>query len=107
MRSAVIVVVVVIGFTSGCGLYYDDSHDECVPATERCNSLDDDCDGRIYEDYPTLGAACDGSDSDRCEDGELACSTDGRCVVCVDDGVFARDLCNGIDDDCDPATADG
>jgi len=69
---------------------------------ELCNGEDDDCDGLFDEDFPALGAACDGPDSDLCPNGELICTSDGLGVVCdvetIEDIV---DTCNGEDDDCD------
>jgi len=61
---------------------------------ERCNGLDDDCDGSVDEDL-----------------GELSCGV-GACYrtvpACVDGaqqrceaGQPAREACNGVDDDCD------
>lgn len=73
---------------------------------ELCNGTDDDCDGTIDEDFPALGTACDGADTDLCSDGMTACAPDGRGTVCEDAGD-ALELCNGLDDDCDPATEDG
>lgn len=72
---------------------------------ELCNGTDDDCDGEIDEDF-AVGSACDGTDSDLCSDGMTVCAPDGRGTICEDPGD-ALELCNGLDDDCDPATEDG
>ena len=67
-----------------------------------CNGVDDDCDGQIDEDDPSLGDPCDGSDSDECEEGVIICS--GGVLMCsdtTDDSV--EDCANGVDDDCDGA----
>ncbi|UCF09888.1 MAG: thrombospondin type 3 repeat-containing protein, partial [Candidatus Bipolaricaulota bacterium] len=47
----------------------------------------------------SLGAPCDGPDGDRCEEGEIAC-VEGE-VVCTDTTGTSREVCNGVDDDCD------
>ncbi len=74
-----------------------------VPAIERCNGRDDDCDGIADEDFAV------GSD---CAAGVGACAVAGR-VLCAADGAAACDAapraprderCNGADDDCDGAT---
>ena len=66
----------------------NDADDEVFPgAPERCNGLDDDCDGL------TTG------EEDADEDGALACAD------CADDdpsrSEIALEQCNGVDDDCD------
>jgi hypothetical protein len=53
------------------------------------------------------GGACDGDDADLCADDIVDCNVAGDGVACFDVGGAALDLCNGSDDDCDPASADG
>ena len=77
---------------------------EAPVGAESCNGLDDDCDGATDEDWPTLGAPCDGPDTDDCANGAEVCAADGLGTTCGDE--VASDLvetCNGVDDDCDGA----
>ena len=107
-----------------CGTDCDDTRATVRPgATEACNERDDDCDGSIDEE---LTVAVYGRDCDR--DGFAASEgTISRCGVppglpdCggadgawtttlgdCDDTLASRnpgnaDVCNGVDDDCDPS----
>ena len=63
---------------------------------ERCNNIDDDCDGRIDE---TLAEVC-GSDVGDCRPGRRRCFG-GQWTLC-DGGQFPGiEVCDGFDDDCD------
>ncbi|MEE2787859.1 MAG: MopE-related protein, partial [Myxococcota bacterium] len=80
---------------------------ECVPqggadATERCNRIDDDCDGTTDEGYPDLDRPCV-TGIGRCERvGLTRCAPDGDGTECsVVPGVPMDEACNGLDDDCD------
>jgi len=75
----------------------------CTPgmpaATERCNSVDDDCDGNTDEDV--VGPAC----------GTGACARTAACVngaisACTP-GPTGAETCNRIDDDCDGTIDNG
>jgi hypothetical protein len=81
-------------------------------AEERCNGVDDDCDGAIDEDVKvTVWADADGdgygdpdSPAEACAPGENQADNDGDC----DDEAprvhpEAEERCNGGDDDCDGA----
>ncbi|NOY93799.1 MAG: C-type lectin domain-containing protein [Deltaproteobacteria bacterium] len=82
----------------------------CTPSASReeiCDGLDNDCDPTTLDGVgeSTLGDACDGDDSDLCQEGSVVC-TDGA-LICDDTTGDARELCNSVDDDCDPSTPDG
>ncbi len=63
--------------------------------SETCNNLDDDCDTRIDEDFPTKGAACSNGEKGVClVNGLNACRADGTGVQC-DAGTAA---CAGLPD---------
>jgi hypothetical protein len=84
---------------------------ECSDATgdtpDICNGLDDDCDAASADgsEDPGVGVACDGADGDLCLEGATVCTTGA--LECSDATGDTPDICNGLDDDCDAASADG
>ncbi|GMV38666.1 MAG: hypothetical protein AMXMBFR64_03820 [Myxococcales bacterium] len=80
---------------------------EVGPTPEKCNGMDDDCDGETDEDFP-LGELCDGPDIDVCKNGVWECSPGGDKVACGPESpANLLELCNGLDDDCDGSTDEG
>jgi hypothetical protein len=74
---------------------------EIEPTAELCDGEDNDCDGMTDETFPTLGAACDGTDGDLCEEGLTVCNVSGTGTLCTDTTGTTTEICNGADDDCD------
>ncbi len=76
-----------------------DGFDSCVPlrapVAEACDGLDNDCDGRVDEDFDLA------SDSRHCGACGLACATGASCdsALCVE-----RDCADGLDNDGDGFT---
>jgi MYXO-CTERM domain-containing protein len=77
---------------------------------EKCNGMDDDCDGLIDEDFPETqpptgpGLTCDDGQLGVCKGtGHYICKADGSgsfCNIDMPGGVGSKEKCNGIDDDC-------
>ena len=68
---------------------------------ESCDGQDNDCDGVIDEDFPTLGFDCDGDDADLCDFGTFVCNGDTSGVTCDESGPSFPEECDGFDNDCD------
>jgi hypothetical protein len=77
------------------------------PSTDVCDGLDNDCNTATAdgEQDPGTGSPCDGADVDLCDEGSIACIAGA--LACTDPDDANPELCNGVDDDCDTATADG
>jgi hypothetical protein len=74
--------------------------------TERCDAVDNDCDGSNNEGF-TLGTPCDGGDGDLCIEGVTVCSGDGLGTTCSDSTGTTVETCNNLDDDCNTTVDDG
>ena len=73
-----------------------------APATEKCNGVDDDCDGTIDEDFPTLGSSCTVGVGTCTRTGNVVCDAAQTGTTCsVAPGSPGTEVCNGLDDDCD------
>ncbi len=83
----------------------------CVPdGDERCNDVDDDCDGRIDEQVRNVCGACGPVPDEACngEDDDCDGQTDeGLLNACGACGEAPAEACNGEDDDCDGQTDEG
>ncbi len=78
----------------------------CLPGSEVCNGLDDDCNGEIDESDPEEGGDCQTGESGVCGTGILECQGEAG-LVCVATEVAAAETCNGLDDDCNGMVDDG
>ncbi|MGB0647394.1 MAG: RCC1 domain-containing protein, partial [Bradymonadia bacterium] len=86
---------------------------ECVPNSmptvtsqpERCDQLDNDCDGQVDETFPDLGEACTTGIGACARPGRVICdSVSGLSRCDARAGFSSIEQCNGVDDDCDGQT---
>jgi hypothetical protein len=78
---------------------------------ETCNDLDDDCDGKIDEDFPEKGLPCSDGKLGICLGlGKRVCNGAGDGTVCQIDQpgqAPATEICNNIDDNCNGLVDEG
>ncbi|MEZ4473328.1 MAG: MopE-related protein [bacterium] len=80
----------------------------CVPAEERCNGRDDDCDGRVDEGFEGVGMPCSAGSGGCTRDGVRVCDADGALACSAQPGDPVAETCgDGRDDDCDGTVDEG
>lgn len=94
------VYVCVLDGGSGCSATPDDT----LALAEACNELDDDCDGETDEDF-VLDAGCQAGIGVCARSGNTTCLSTGElgCTASPDLTRVSRELCDGLDNDCDGA----
>ncbi len=75
---------------------------------ERCNRLDDDCDGIIDNNFEREGAICFVGEGTCRTQGKWECSKDGSKAECSAPTPSSRtEICDGKDNDCDGQIDEG
>jgi MYXO-CTERM domain-containing protein len=73
-----------------------------TPTKDLCDGKDNDCDGKVDEDFANLGKACDVGKGECLKSGSYVCKKDGSGTQCsAVPSVPTKELCDGKDNDCD------
>jgi hypothetical protein len=74
---------------------------ECIDS-EKCDGVDENCDGRIDETFPEEGQVCATGQLGVCASGSRVCQI--GTLGCAQRVMISAETCNGADDDCDGMT---
>jgi len=80
----------------------------CVPkdpTPEKCNDIDDDCNGTVDDNNPESGMDCMTGLTGLCGPGKTECVA--GMLMCKPSVMPVAELCNNIDDDCDGTIDNG
>ena len=79
-----------------------------LPATELCNNIDDDCNGRVDDGFERDGTKCFAGEGECRTEGSYSCSADGSESTCSAKAKEpTAEVCDGKDNDCDGKIDDG
>ena len=78
----------------------------CETPAERCDAVDNDCDGEVDEGFE-VGAECSEGVGACQRPGTMVCGAEGGSVCNASPSEPEDEICNDLDDDCDGATDEG
>jgi hypothetical protein len=74
---------------------------------ERCDGADNDCDGQIDEDFPSLGMRCEVRVRSCVSAGQFSCDPQGMTECNAPEIIEGDEICDERDNDCDGQTDEG
>ncbi len=75
---------------------------QVLPTSELCDGKDNDCNGRIDENFTNKGKTCYVGVGQCRRSGKYICSSDQKRTICnAKPGTPSTEKCDGIDNDCD------
>ena len=90
------------------GLSFLPCEGEIVPAGEFCDGLDNNCNGRVDDAIPGVGAACSAGVGDCTARGVTFCDANSGEISCgAQPGVPRPEVCDAHDNDCNGNVDDG
>ena len=93
---------------AGGGDCNDNNADIRPDAKEKCNAVDDDCNGSTDENWPDLGLVCAGGKGQCAVKGVKVCKADNTGSTCsIQPGPPQAEICDNLDNDCNGATDEG
>lgn len=95
------------GGTGGVGGVGGSGGSPCVPTTEVCDGVDNDCDPGTPDGSadPQLGISCNTGLVGICAAGTQTCNNGG--LECTPDNQPTGEICNGLDDNCSGVPDEG